>query len=138
VDMRSENQRVISEFRARQGSVGGAYTGMTMLLLHHVGVKTGMERVTPLTYWPVADKSMAVLASNFGSPKHPAWYHNLRAKPLTTVEVGGRVLRVRARVAGPRERQMLLRQIVAKTPSVAAAIANTAREIPIVLLAPSA
>jgi deazaflavin-dependent oxidoreductase (nitroreductase family) len=97
-----------------------------------------MERVTPLIYWPVADKSMAVLASDFGSPKHPAWYHNLRANPLTTVEVGGRVLEVRARVAGPRERQMLLGQIVAETPSVAAAIANTVREIPIVLLAPSA
>ena len=57
-----------------------------------------MERVTPLIYWPVADKSMAVfLASDFGSPKHPAWYHNLRANPLTTVEVGGQVLEVRAR-----------------------------------------
>jgi deazaflavin-dependent oxidoreductase (nitroreductase family) len=97
-----------------------------------------MARVTPLIYWPVADKSMAVLASDFGSPKHPAWYHNLRAKPLTTVEVGGRVLRVCARVAGPRERQRLLRQIVAETPSVAAAIANTTRKIPIVLLTPSA
>jgi deazaflavin-dependent oxidoreductase (nitroreductase family) len=109
-----------------------------MLLLHHVGLRTGMERVTPLIYWPVADKSMAVLASDFGSPKHPAWYHNLRAKPLTIVEVGGRVVEVRARVAGPRDRQMLLRQLVAETPSVAAAIANTTREIPIVLLMPSA
>jgi deazaflavin-dependent oxidoreductase (nitroreductase family) len=72
----SYNQRVIETFRANDGFVE---PGLDLLLLHHVGARSGRERVTPLAYWRVDDTSVAVLASNRGARKHPDWYHNLVA-----------------------------------------------------------
>jgi deazaflavin-dependent oxidoreductase (nitroreductase family) len=71
-ELDSYNQRVIEAFRANGGVVEPA---LDLLLLHHVGARSGRERVTPLAYWRVDDTSVAVLASNRGAPKHPDWYH---------------------------------------------------------------
>ncbi len=49
------NEQVITEFRETQGEVGGMFEGMPMLLLHHVGAKSGTERVAPLAYLPDGD-----------------------------------------------------------------------------------
>jgi deazaflavin-dependent oxidoreductase (nitroreductase family) len=132
--LESRDREVIGEFRARQGTVGGALATTRMLLLHHQGAKSGAERVTPLAWWPAGDGAVAVFASNYGAPRHPGWYHNLVANPDTTVEIGHDTWPARARVANPDERRLLLGRITAETPSVTAAIRNTRREIPLVVL----
>jgi deazaflavin-dependent oxidoreductase (nitroreductase family) len=77
---------------------------------------------------------VAVVASNFGSPRHPAWYHNLIAHPVATAEIGAATWSVCARVAAPGERRQLLERITAKSPRVTAAASRTSRQIPVVIL----
>jgi deazaflavin-dependent oxidoreductase (nitroreductase family) len=125
------DQRVIEAFRANGGVVD---PGLDLLLLHHVGARSGRERVTPLAYWRVDDSSVAVLASNRGAPKHPDWYHNLVANPNAKTEIGAETFLARARVAAANERNKLLPRIAEQTPSVSAALNRTAREIPLVIL----
>jgi deazaflavin-dependent oxidoreductase (nitroreductase family) len=133
-DRDSYNQQVIAEFRARHGVVGGALGDASMLLLHHVGVRSGLERVSPLVWWPAGATAVAVLASNYGAPRHPAWYQNLLANPTTIAGIRADTWRVHARVTVANERRLLLDRITAATPSAAAAIRNTEREIPVVVL----
>ena len=130
-ELDSYDQRVIEAFRANGGAVD---PGRDLLLLHHVGARSGRERVTPLAYWRVDDTSVAVLASNRGAPKHPGWYHNLIANPDAKTEIGTETFVARARIAAPDERSKLLRRIAEQTPSVTAALNRTAREIPLVIL----
>jgi deazaflavin-dependent oxidoreductase (nitroreductase family) len=133
-DRDTHDNQVIDEFRAQGGVVSGALAETPMLLLHHVGVRSGLERVTPLVWWPAGETSVAVLASNFGAPRHPAWFYNLLGHPATLAEIETDTWRVRARVAVANERRLLLERIMAATPSAAAAVRNTDREIPIVVL----
>ncbi len=132
-ELDSYNQRVIERFRANGGVVE---PGLDLLLLHHVGARSGRERVTPLAYWRIDDTSVAVLASNRGAPKHPDWYHNLVANPDVKAEIGTQTFLGRARVATPEERAKLLGRISAQTPSVSVAVNRTAREIPLIILDP--
>ena len=91
-------------YRATGGLVGHRFPGAPpMLLLDHVGAKSGIERTTPLVYVEDGD-DLVLVASKGGYPRNPAWFHNLRAHPETTVQVGSRRRAVRARVAGPSER----------------------------------
>lgn len=129
--MDAYDQRVIAEYRQRGGGTVG---GLPLLLLHTVGAKTGVDRVTPLVYWRVDDRALAVLASNHGAPTHPHWYRNLVADPLGTVELGAETWRVQASVAAPDRRRLLLARMADPTGSVAAALGNTRREIPLVVL----
>jgi deazaflavin-dependent oxidoreductase (nitroreductase family) len=130
----SYDQQIITEFRATGGVVTGALAGTPMLLLHHVGARSGIERVTPLVWWTAGKTAVAVLASNFGAPRHPAWYHNLLANPTTIAEMGTETWRVHARVTVANERRLLLGRIMTATPSAAAAVGNTPREVPVVVL----
>jgi deazaflavin-dependent oxidoreductase (nitroreductase family) len=91
------NRRVVDEFRGNGGKVA-QFEGRPLLLLHHTGAKTGTERVNPLVYLPMGD-DFAVFGSKAGADTNPAWYHNLRAHPDTTIEVGTETLPVHARVA---------------------------------------
>ena len=75
-----------------------------------------------------------MLASNRGAPRHPDWYYNLVANPMTTVEIGAETWTVRARVATSNERRELIGRLTAETPSVAAAVGHTSREIPVVII----
>jgi deazaflavin-dependent oxidoreductase (nitroreductase family) len=127
------DQQVIAEFRARAGVVG-ATSDLSLLLLHHVGARSGTERVTPLAYWPVTADSVAVLASNRGAATHPHWYHNLVANPITVAEIGKDASTVRARIAHGRKRRTLINAITAQSRSAAAAVKHTQREIPVVIL----
>ncbi|HEX4865065.1 MAG TPA: nitroreductase/quinone reductase family protein, partial [Acidimicrobiales bacterium] len=90
---------------------------------------------TPRPWW-LASKptAVAVLASNYGAAQHPAWYRNLVANPTTIAEIRGETWKVHARVAVADERRRLLDRIMAATPSAAAAVRNTEREIPVVVL----
>ena len=82
------NQGVIAEFRANGGRVGGPFDGAPMVLLHHVGRKSGTEYVTPLVYLPGDDDdSFCIFASKGGAPANPDWYDNLIAAGEVTVEV---------------------------------------------------
>jgi deazaflavin-dependent oxidoreductase (nitroreductase family) len=82
-----------------------------MLLLDHVGAKSGKKRTTPLVYLRDGD-DVVIVASKGGSPRHPAWFHNLRANPATTVQIGRRRIQVTARVASDSERSRLWPKVV--------------------------
>ena len=82
------NQGVITEFRANGGHVGGPFQGAPMVLLHHVGRKSGKEYITPLVYLPGDDDgSFYIFASKGGAPANPDWYDNIIAAGEATVEV---------------------------------------------------
>jgi deazaflavin-dependent oxidoreductase (nitroreductase family) len=128
------NGKIIAEFRANGGKVGGPFAGSDILLLHHTGARTGSERVSPLAYQRVGD-SFAVFASKAGAPENPAWYHNLIAHPDTAVEVGTETLRVKARVAEPAERDVIWERWKERAPHFAQYEVKAApRRIPVVLL----
>ena len=127
------NRRIIEEFRANAGRVGGVFEGASMLLLHHRGARSGIERVNPLAYQPVA-KGFAVFASKAGAPTNPDWYHNLLANPQATVEVGEDTVRVRARVAEGEERERIWAKQKQDRPTFADYEKQTARQIPVVIL----
>lgn len=133
-DVNDWNGQVIEEFRANSGTVGGQLAGMPLLLLHHVGAKTGQERVNPLAYQRVGD-TYAIFASKAGAPTNPDWYHNLRANPSVTVEVGSESFPAVARVAGGEERDRIWGAQKAAFPNFAE-YEQTAggRTIPVVIL----
>ena len=72
------NTKIIEEYRVNDGRVGGPSEGTPLILVHHIGAKSGVEHVTPVGCFPQGDGRFLVVASNGGSPTHPAWYHNLK------------------------------------------------------------
>ena len=104
-----------------------------MLLLDHVGAKSGRKRTSPLGYIRDGD-DLVIVASKGGHPRHPAWYHNVRANPDTTVQVGSERRQVRARVANKAERKRLWPKAVAAYGGYESYQKNTDREIPLVIL----
>jgi deazaflavin-dependent oxidoreductase (nitroreductase family) len=131
------NAKIIAEFRANAGLVGGPFEGAHMILLHHIGRKSGTERVAPLIYLPV-DRGYAIFASKGGAPVDPEWYLNLLAHPETTVEVGTYTFNVVARVAEGDERDRIFAEQVAVMPSFGDYVASAApRVIPVVVLEPA-
>src|SRR3954470_41832 len=92
------NDRIIEEFRANEGRVGGRFEGSPLLLLHHTGAKSGTDYVNPLAYQADAGRYV-IFASKGGAPENPGWYYNLKANPDTTIEVGTETLSVRAQEA---------------------------------------
>jgi deazaflavin-dependent oxidoreductase (nitroreductase family) len=128
------NAAIIEEFRATGGHPGGDWAGTPMILIHHIGARSGIERVTPLGYLPVGGDRFAVVASNGGSPSHPAWYHNLKANPVITAEVGARTLTIVAEELDDSARAELWPALVARFPAVGKYQATTARQIPVFIL----
>jgi deazaflavin-dependent oxidoreductase (nitroreductase family) len=132
------NDKIIAEFRANAGKVGGYFDGQTLLLLHTTGVKSGAERINPLVYQPVGD-SYAIFGSAGGGPKDPQWYRNLLANPATTVEVGTGTVTVRARKAGAEERARIWAKQMSDLENFAGYEKTAApREIPVIILDPVA
>ena len=129
------NTQVISEFRDNAGQVGGMFEGRTMLLLHHTGAKSGAERVAPLVYLPDGDRYV-IFASKGGAPENPAWYHNLKAKPETKIEVGDESVEVEVQEASGDERDRLYEAQVAVMPQFAEYAEKTDRQIPVLVLTP--
>src|SRR4051794_22120233 len=127
------NEKVIAEFRANQGRVGGPFEGAPMLLLHSTGAKTGTERVNPMMYQPVGD-GFAVFASKGGAPTNPDWFHNLRANPQAQIEVGEETVDVTARVLDPQEREPIWEEQKARYPGFADYEEKPARVIRVVML----
>ena len=127
------NARIIDEFRAGGGRVAGTWEGTPLLLLHHVGAKSGVARINPVGYLP-HDGRYVVFASNGGSPSSPGWYHNLRAAPDTRIEVGGETLDVVAQEATGEERERLFALGAARFPQLHEHARKTARAIPVIVI----
>jgi F420H(2)-dependent quinone reductase len=125
-------------YRLTGGLIGHHVPGAPpMLLLDHVGAKSGQSRTTPLAYLQDR-KDMVIVASKGGHPKHPAWFHNLKANPETQVQVGSRRVPVTAKVATPAQRKRLWPKVVDMYGSYAGYQRKTEREIPLVILKPRA
>lgn len=126
------NANVIKEFRANGGKVGGMFEGRTnMVLITTTGARSGRETTNPLVYVPDTDR-IVIIASNGGDDKHPAWYHNLRANPELTVELGTETYTGKAEfVTGP-ESDELYARMVEIMPQFADYKAKTTRQIPVV------
>jgi deazaflavin-dependent oxidoreductase (nitroreductase family) len=123
-------------YLATDGLIGHRFPGVPpVLLLDHVGAKSGIRRTTPLAYVEDGD-DVVLVASKGGHPRNPAWFHNLRANPDTTVQIGSERRAVRARVAGPDERARLWPKAVAAYAGYRDYQKRTQRQIPLVILEP--
>jgi deazaflavin-dependent oxidoreductase (nitroreductase family) len=122
-------------YRATGGRIGHHLPGLRapMLLLEHVGAKSGKKRTSPLLYMTDGD-DLVIVASKGGYPKHPAWFHNLKANPDTSVQVGAERREVHARVANAEERKRLWPKAVEVYDGYEQYQARTGREIPLVIL----
>ena len=123
-------------YRATHGLIGHRFPGTPeMLLLDHVGAKSGTHRTTPLVFARDGD-NVILIASKGGYPKNPAWFHNLVANPDTTIQIGSKRMNVHARVAKPEERERLWRLAVDVYDGYEDYRRRTEREIPLVVLEP--
>lgn len=129
----------VALYRRSGGRLGNhvpGWPGARILLLDHTGARSGAKRTSPVMYHEDGE-NLVVAASKAGQPTNPAWFHNLRANPETTVQIGPEVRRVRARVAGGEERERLWPEFVAFYPGYEFFQRNAkGREIPIVILEP--
>ena len=132
-DVNDWNRKVIDEFRANEGKVGGQFAGAPMILVHHFGAKSGVERVSPMVYFPDGER-LLIVASAAGSPKNPDWYHNLKANPKVPVEVGTDTFPVVVEELAPAERAEKWAAITAVMPGFAEYQEKTSRQIPVLAL----
>ncbi len=133
------NSRVIEEFRANGGKVGGTYEGAVLLLLTTTGAKSGKPHTAPLAFLTdggdgVHTGRLIVAASVLGADHHPAWYHNLLAHPTVTVELGSETFEAIATVISGEEREQLWPWATQQWPLLAEHQAKTTRQIPLVAL----
>jgi deazaflavin-dependent oxidoreductase (nitroreductase family) len=135
------NAEIIEEFRENHGLVGGMWTGTTLILIHHIGAKSGIERVTPVACSPQGGGRFAIWAANGGSQTHPSWYYNLKSHPSITVEVGNQKFTALAEELGGTARAELWPKLVAEwpkpvagSPDLGAAQAKTTRQFPVFML----
>ncbi|MGW4639192.1 nitroreductase/quinone reductase family protein [Sphaerisporangium sp. NPDC004334] len=129
------NQKIIDEFRANRGKVGGLFEDARLLLLTTTGARTGARHTTPVAYLPDRER-LVIIASAAGSPKHPDWYHNLLAHPRVTVENGIFTYEADAVVLEGKEREEIFARAAEADPGWAAYQAKTSRIIPVVALRP--
>jgi deazaflavin-dependent oxidoreductase (nitroreductase family) len=127
-----DQERVVAEFRAKGGKVGGYHASMQLLLLTTTGARTGQRRAVPLTYLPDGDRY--VVTGNAGSDRHPAWYYNLAANPDVTVEAGTETFAAVAVTAGEAEHTALYERFAAAYPQLTGYQDQTTRRIPLVVL----
>lgn len=132
VEVSNRNTSVIEEFRANGGRVK-SFAHQPLLLLHHRGAKTGIERVNPLACLEL-EHGYAVFASKGGAPTNPDWYYNLIAHPDVTVEVGAETIPVRARIPSDEERDRIWEEQKRRNPAFAGYERKTTRRIPVVIL----
>jgi deazaflavin-dependent oxidoreductase (nitroreductase family) len=126
--MNAFNRKLIEEFRANRGQLSGVLASSQLMLLTTTGAKSGKERTTVIGYRKDGERLVAIASGN-GAPSHPAWYLNLEARPIATVEVGSEKFKVRARTARPEERERLKGVV----PYIEQQQTLTTREIPIVV-----
>jgi len=133
IDFNEMNRKVIAEFRENGGKAGGFAEGVPLVLVHHIGAKSGIERIAPLVPYVDGDR-IFIFASKGGSDENPAWYHNLVANPSTTVEYGTQTFPVVARVLPRAERDEIYAEQVTVQPQFGDYQRNTDRVIPVIEL----
>ena len=127
------NLKIIEEFRANGGETSGPFKGRPLLLLTSKGAKSGQEGTTPLVYSKDGDKYV-IIASMGGAPKNPAWYHNIKANPEVTLEVGTEKFKAKASVVEGAERERLYAKQAEMMPAFNEYKEKTTRVIPVVVL----
>ncbi|MGC9963434.1 MAG: nitroreductase family deazaflavin-dependent oxidoreductase [Acidimicrobiales bacterium] len=127
------NSKVIAEFRANDGKVGGQFEGAPVLLLTTTGAKSGNRHTTPMMYLP-GDGKVFVFASKAGAPTNPDWYHNLVANPTVTVELGSEHYEATAAPLDGDERSRIYAEQAKAYPGFAEYQEKTSRMIPVVEL----
>ena len=132
-DVDEFQRRIVEEFRANGGRVGGMFQDAMLALLTTTGARTGERRTVPLGYLEIGGKPV-VVASAMGAPRHPGWYHNIRHDPAVTVEVGTDRYRAMAAIADGDEYERLFAEVVALEPGYGDYQARTTRRIPVVVL----
>ena len=120
-------------YRLSGGRVAGNYRGSPVLLVDHVGRKSGKRHTSPLIYARDGD-DLVIVASKGGSKKHPMWWLNLKEHPETTVQVGSERRKVRARRATPEEKERLWPVVVDVYAPYEEYQRKTDRDIPVILL----
>ncbi len=131
------NAKVIEEFHANGGVVGGPLEGMAVLLLHHTGAKSGTARINPLAYQADGGRYV-IFASKAGAPTNPDWYYNLKANPNVKIEVGTETLDAVAEEAQGEERDRLYNTQAERIPTFAEYAQKTGgRVIPVMVLTPA-
>ncbi|WP_067541134.1 nitroreductase/quinone reductase family protein [Nocardia crassostreae] len=128
-DYHQFQRRVIAAFRSN----GGRFAGTNLILLTTVGAKTGLRRTNPLACFEVAGHP-AVVACGLGGARFPDWYHNIRANPEVTVEIGTDIYRAVATTAPDAERDSLLARIVELAPDFPTYLADPNQLVPVVTL----
>ncbi len=134
IEANDYNAKIIDEFRANDGRVGGPWADSTLILVHHVGAKSGIERVTPLGCFPQGDGNFVIVASNGGSRTHPDWYYNLKTNPRIKVELGPETFTVLAEELGDTARTELWPKLVAEAPPLGKYQTSITRQIPVLML----
>ena len=132
-DMNEFNQKLIEEFRANDGNVGGQFANSPLILITHKGAKSGTERTSPLVYTRDRDR-IVLIASKGGAPSHPHWYLNMVANPEVTVELPNESYRARVIVTEGEERARLFTAQAEQLPVFNDYAAKTEREIPVLVL----
>jgi deazaflavin-dependent oxidoreductase (nitroreductase family) len=127
------NRKLIEEFRANNGKVGGMFANTPLLILTTKGAKTGLPREHLLAYSTDGDR-LAVIASKGGAPTNPHWYHNVVADPEVTVEVDSEKFQAKAIVTEGEERQRLFDNQAAQMPGFADYQRKTTRVLPVIAL----
>jgi deazaflavin-dependent oxidoreductase (nitroreductase family) len=132
--MQEFNQGLIKEFRANGGkAISGPFVNAPLLLLTTTGAKSGKPFTTPLVYTKDGDR-IVIIASKGGFPTNPAWFHNLKAHPTTTIEVGKDKFQAKATITQDPERQRLFDAQAKLMPTFNDYQKNTKRQIPVIVL----
>ena len=127
------NEGVIKEFRANEGKVSGWFADKTLLILHNTGARSGQQRVTPLVYRQEGDR-IFIFGSKGGSDTHPAWYHNVKANPEVSIEIGTETVEAEAVEINGAERDAIYARQAAVISNFAEYQAGTDRVIPVIEL----
>jgi deazaflavin-dependent oxidoreductase (nitroreductase family) len=135
-DHKEYDTQIIAEFRANKGHVGGDWEDIPLLIIHHTGAHSGVERANPVAYLH-DDARYFIWAANGGAPRSPDWYFNLKACPETRIEVGNESIDVLAEEATGTERERLFANATGRYPQLLEAAQRTERVIPIIVLHPA-
>jgi deazaflavin-dependent oxidoreductase (nitroreductase family) len=127
------NRKVIEEFRANEGVVGGPFENMTLLLLHTIGAKSGRSRINPVATMPDGDPYV-IIASKGGGPTNPDWYYNVVANSEVNIEIGTDEFKAQADVVPEPERTELYGKMATLYPGFAEYEQKTDRVIPVITL----
>ena len=124
------NEKVVEDFRANGGKISGVMAGKNVMLMTTIGAKSGQPRMNPVGYLRDGDR-LILIASNGGQDKHPSWYHNLKANPTVTIDLGDGTFEAVATEITGQERDDLYARAIEVEPAFAAYETTTDRKIPV-------